>query len=46
MTDKNKRKRPLVADKRYPGKAKPKAKTAARSKPATRKAAPLSLIHI
>ena len=40
MTDKNKRKRPLVADKRYPGKAKPKAKTAARGKPATRKAAP------
>ncbi|WP_339637441.1 PBP1A family penicillin-binding protein [uncultured Sulfitobacter sp.] len=40
MTDKNKRKRPLVADRRYPGKAKPKAKTSARAKPATRKAAP------
>jgi len=40
MTDKNKRKRPLVADRRYPGKAKPKPKTSARAKPATRKAAP------
>ncbi len=35
MTDKNKRKRPLVADRRYPGKAKPKPKTSARAKPAT-----------
>ncbi|HAC50620.1 MAG TPA: glycosyl transferase, partial [Sulfitobacter sp.] len=30
----------MVADRRYPGKAKPKPKTSARAKPATRKAAP------
>jgi penicillin-binding protein 1A len=40
MTDKNKRKRPLVADRRYPGKAKPKPKTSAGPNPPPRKAAP------
>ncbi|SDG80559.1 transglycosylase domain-containing protein [Sulfitobacter delicatus] len=40
MSDKSKRKRPLVADKRYAGKSKAKPKPRKQAKPQARKAAP------